>query len=197
MQRIVFKVQHSPSDKENCLNMLPNTVQTQPQYVCLQLFTKLEFTLLKVSPSFFEKNKQIPTTTAKPSLNVLNSYLNPQTIWAFLCISRELSFPQQHFVMDGRAFVSSQMAGPAPLRRVRRFPICTRLGKVGRKKASSSDHRKGGLVHCPATSGSAQLKDKTPSPELRKSSDKRQDKRCRGICAISKSTEQPEAHVVP
>lgn len=115
----------------------------------------------------------------------------------FLVHQQGAKLSPQHFVMDGRAFVSAQMAGPAPLRKVRRFPICTRLGKVGRKKASSSDRRKGCLVHCPATSGSAQLKDKTPSPELRKSLDKRQGKRYRGICAISKSTEQPEGHVVP
>lgn len=57
MQGIVFKVQQGPSDKENCLNILPSMVPTQSQCVCLQLFTKLEFTLLKVSPSFFEKNR--------------------------------------------------------------------------------------------------------------------------------------------
>lgn len=101
----------------------PNTVPVclSAAFLKVRVQSSEKFTLLKVSPNFLERNKQIPTTTAKPSLNVLNSYLNPQTIWAFLCISRELSFPQQRSVMDGRAFVSAQMAGPAPLRRVMHF----------------------------------------------------------------------------
>lgn len=119
-----------------------------------------KFTLLKVSPNFFEKNKQIPTTTAKPSLNVLNSYLNPQTIWAFLCISRELSFPQQH--CDGWPCICVSPDGrSSTFKEGHAFsPFVLGLEKLGGRNQASQIMREG-LVHCPATSGSAQLKDKT------------------------------------
>lgn len=61
--------------------------------------------------------------------------------------------PQQHSVMDGGAFVSAQLAGPAPLRRVMHLswyvPVRTRLGKVQREKASFSDHMKEDFHFCP------------------------------------------------
>lgn len=39
----------------------------------------------------------------------------------FLVHQQGAKLSQQHSVMDGHAFVSAQMAGPAPLRRVMHF----------------------------------------------------------------------------
>lgn len=49
MQRIVFKVQHGSADKENCLNMLPNTIPMclSAALVKVRVHSSEKFTLLK------------------------------------------------------------------------------------------------------------------------------------------------------
>lgn len=73
----------------------------------------------------------------------------------FLVHQRGAELSSTSAVIDGSVFMSGKVAFSAPLRRVVHLfwyvLVHTRLGKIGREKASFSDHMKEEFGFCPLT----------------------------------------------
>lgn len=153
MRRIVFRVQHGPTDKENCLNMLLNMDQTVglTGFDCsssrvnkvVSIYTRSEF-----SPMLSCKEQINPNNNSKNKPECIKQLFKPLNNMGFL-VHQQGAKLSPLALCDGWWCICVSSAGRSSTFKEGHVAVCTRLRKTGRKEASFLVPMKKVFGYCP------------------------------------------------